>query len=53
MLTVVRPAEETRRSTLVAAWPDGDAPRQGLARIESTRRASLLDWIGWPGRQDG
>lgn len=50
-LTVVRPAEDATRPRLEAAWPVGEGHRQGPARIASTRRASLLGWIGRPGRQ--
>lgn len=44
-LTVVRLSEGTGPLVVEAAWPRRGAQRHGLARIESTRRASLLDWI--------
>jgi hypothetical protein len=50
-LTVVRPAEDAARPRIEAAWPGGEGHRQGPARLASTRRASLLGWIGRPGRQ--
>jgi hypothetical protein len=49
-LTVVRPAEDATRPRVEAAWPVGEGHRQGPARIASTRRASLLDWVGRAGR---